>query len=105
MEKAEECFRRWDIKGIYANCREAGHLLNGIVKEKFGKDNFNYKERWGRTYSRFEHLLSLGLHLEQLKQGQQYPAECVKISKSDAEHVLMVTKLLIKYAEELLKEK
>jgi len=104
VEKAEECFRRWETKGVYANCREVGYLLDRIVKEKFGKDSFNYKERWGRAYSRFEHLSSLDLHLEELKQRQQYMRGDVKIGKNDAEHILTVTKLLIKYAEELLGE-
>jgi len=103
VEKAEECFRRWNTKGVYANCREVGYLLDRIIKEKFGKDSFNYKERWGRAYARFEHLASLDLHLEQLK--QKYMTEDVKIDKDDAEHILIVTKLLIKYAEELLGEK
>jgi len=105
VEKAEESFRRWETKGVYANCREVGYLLDKIVKEKFGKDSFNYRERWGRAYSRFEHLASLDLHLEELKQKQQYAPEDVKIGKEDAEHILTVTKLLIKYAEELLEEK
>ncbi|RJS83178.1 hypothetical protein CW713_04225, partial [Methanophagales archaeon] len=74
-----------------------------IVKEKFGKDSFNYRERWGRAYSRFEHLASLDLHLEHLKQ-EQYMTGDVKIGKDDAEHILIVTKLLIKYVEELLGE-
>ncbi len=104
IEKAEECFRRWDTKGVYANCREVGYLLDRIIKEKFGKDNFNYKERWGRAYGRFEHLTSLDLHLEQLKQKQQYMLEEIKIGKDDAEHILTVTKLLTKYAEELVGE-
>ena len=104
VEKAEECFRRWDTKGVYANCREVGYLLDRIVKEKFGKDSFNYRERWGRAYGRFEHLASLDLHLENLKQTQRYVPEDVKIGKNDAEHILTVTKLLIKYAEELVEE-
>jgi len=90
VEKAEECFRRWDTKGVYANCREVGYLLERVVKEKFGKDSFNYKERWGRAYGRFEHLASLDLHLEQLKQKQQYVSE-IKIGKDDAEHILIAT--------------
>ena len=39
IEKAEECFRSWDTKGVYANCREVGSLLDKILKvagEKFG---------------------------------------------------------------------
>ncbi|MDI6811115.1 MAG: hypothetical protein QMD80_05505 [archaeon] len=104
IEKAEECFRRWDTKGVYANCREVGYLLERIVKDKFGKDDFNYKERWGSIYGRFEHLASIDLHLEELKQRPQYVSEDVKIGREDVEHILNVTKLLIKYAEELTRE-
>lgn len=105
IEKAEESFRRWDSKGIYGNCREVGNLLDGIIKEKFGKDSFIYKERWGRTYERFNNLASLGLHLEEIKKNsKQYNPEDIKINKVDAEHLLIVTKALIKLAEELSKE-
>ena len=109
MEKAEECFRRWDTKGVYANCREVGSLLDRTIKDKFGKDSFAYDERWGRTYKRFKNLsfsnfASLDLHLEDIKKSQKYSSEDVKIGKADAEHMLIVTKALIKYAEELLEE-
>lgn len=103
--KAEECFRNWATKGVYAHCREIGNLLDRTIKEKFGKDSFIYGERWGRTYGRFEHFASLDLHLEGLKSGQKYSPEEVNIDKkADAEHILIVTKALIKYVEELLRE-
>ncbi|MDI6603332.1 MAG: hypothetical protein QME57_04505 [Patescibacteria group bacterium] len=104
VEKAEECFRRWDTKGLYANCREIGSLLDGVIKKKFGKDSFIYRERWGRTYGRFENFASLDLHLEDIKKSQQYIREDIKIRKADAEHILIVTKTLIKFAEELSQE-
>jgi len=86
MEKAEECFRRWDTKGTYANCREAGRLLDGTLKTKMGKDSFIYKERWGRTYERFNNFASLDLHLEDIKKSPGYSPDDVKIKKTDAEH-------------------
>ncbi|MCL0058789.1 hypothetical protein M1O19_01095 [Dehalococcoidia bacterium] len=109
VESAEECFRRWDTKGVYANCRETGSLLDRTIKNKFRKDSFIYGERWGRTYKRFKNLsfeefASLNLHLEDIKKSQKYSPEDVKIGKADAEHILIVTKGLIKYAEELLQE-
>lgn len=104
VEKAEECFRRWDDKGAFANCREAGSLLNELIKKKFGKNSFIYKERWGRAYNRFENLASLNLHIEDIRKSQRYAPEEIKISKADVEHMLIVTKVLIKLAEELLKE-
>jgi len=125
VEKAEECFRRWDINGVCSNCRSAGDILNKVIKEKFGKDSFTYNERWGRAYLRFfNYLVSLGLHLEDMKgknweeliknipegfphpkRRADYPDDEIKrFGKADAQHILIVTKLLIKYAEELLGE-
>ena len=104
IEKAEKCYRRWDTKGAYGNCREVGSLLDRTIKQKFGKDSF-IRERWGRTYQRFEKLASLNLHLEDLKKSQKYSAEDVRIGKADVEHILIVTKALVKYADELLQER
>jgi hypothetical protein len=104
IEKAEECFRRWDSKGVYAYCREAGKLLNNEIEKKFGKNSFIYNERWGWSYAKFEHLASLDLHIEDIKRSQKYQEEEIKVGRSDAEHLLIITKALIKYAEELLQE-
>ena len=104
VKKAEECYRQWDTKGVYANCREAGSLLDTTIRQKFGKNNF-IRERWGRTYQRFSNFASLDLHLEDIKKSQKFSAEGVKIGKVDVEHILIVTKALIKYAGELLQEK
>ena len=103
VNKAEDSYRRWDTKGVFANCREAGYLLDRIVESKFGKESFIYKERWGRAYGRFEHLASLDLHLENIKKSAVYPIDEVKINKVDAEHILLATKLLVKLAENLLR--
>lgn len=103
-EKAEDCYRIWDTKGAYVHCREAGSLLDRTIKTKFEKDSFIYDERWGRTYKRFSDFASLDLHLEDIKRSPKYSPEDVKIDKSDAEHVLIATKALIKYAGELLRE-
>jgi len=125
VEKAEKCFKTWDIPGVCNNCREIGKVLDKKIKKEFGEHSFTYNERWGRAYLRFfNFLVSLGLHLEDMegknweelikdipkgfpspKKYADYPANEVKrFGKADAEHILTVTKLLIKYAEELLKE-
>jgi len=104
VKKAEEAFMSWNDKGVYANCREVGYLLNRVLRNKLGGKNFDYKERWGRAYSMFKQLASLHLHLEQLKQSKKYGVEDVKISRIDAEHLLLITKALIKYAEGLLRK-
>ena len=125
VEKAEKCFREWYIEGVCDNCREAGVVLNKKMKKEFGENSFTYNERWGRAYLRFfNFLVSLGLHLEDMKgknwmelikslpkdfphpkRYADYPADEIRLGKVDAEHILIVTKLLIKYAEELLREK
>jgi len=104
IEKAEEAFRRWDSKSVYTYCREAGKLLDRVVKERFGEDCFVYKERWGRAYANFEKLASLDLHIEDIKQRYKAKAEEIKIGKAGCEYLLTLTKLLIKFAEELLRE-
>jgi len=126
VEKAEESFRNWNIEGVYANCRDAGNLLNKEMERELGKESFAYNERWGRAYLKFfNYLVSLGLHLEDMKgknweeliknlpegfphpkRYADYPVEELKrFGRPDAEYVLTATKLLIKYAEELLEEK
>ena len=104
VEKAEDCYRRGDTKGAYINCREAGSLLDRTIKTEFEKDSFIYDEGWRRTYNRFSGFASLDLHLEDIKRSSKYSPEDVKIDKSDAEHVLIATKALIKYTGELLRE-
>lgn len=96
IEKAENAFMRWDIKGVFAYCREAGDFLENVIKEKFEKDDTSYRERWGRFYKGFNHWSSLDLHRVHSK---------IEAKKSDAEHLIFVTKSLIRYAEELLSEK
>ena len=78
-----------------------GSLLDKIIKQRFKKGSFNYEDRWGGAYGKFEHLTSLGLHLEDLE--KKHGAGEVDIGRADAEHVLIVTKALVKYAEELLR--
>ena len=104
LENAEAAFTRWDTKAVFANCREAGVLLDQTVKAKFGDSKFSYSERWGRAYREFNHFASLDLHIEDIKKSPKYPQDEVKVSKSDAEHLILVTKSLIKYAGQLLQE-
>lgn len=100
VKEAEKCFRTWDTKGVFANCREVGKLLNNTISNKF--KNSPAIKKWKRAIGKFEHLASLDLHLEDIK--NEKPEGNIKIGKAEAEHILIVTKALIKYAEELLKE-
>lgn len=101
VEEAEECYRQCDTKGAYANCREVGKVLSQAVKKKF-KSSPPIK-KWKRAIDKFETLCSLNLHLEDIK--EQEPRGEISIGKAETEHILIVTKALIKYAEELLQEK
>jgi len=100
VEKAEECFRIWDTKGVFANCREVGKLLNKIISNKF--KNSPTIKKWKRAIGKFNYLASLDLHVEDIK--EESPEGYIKIGKPEAEHILIITKALIKYAEEILKE-
>ena len=101
VEKAEDCYRNWNTKGAYANCREVGNLLGRVINQKF-KNNPIIK-KWKRAIQKFEPLTSLDLHEEDIK--EQKPSGKITIGRPETEHILIVTKALIKYAEELLQEK
>lgn len=104
IEKAEAAFNSWNTEGVYSNCRELGTLLDRTMKAKFRANHFAYIEKWSRAYEKFDHFASLGLHLEDIKKSPKYAPGDVKIGKADAEHLIIVTKALIKYAAELLQE-
>jgi hypothetical protein len=101
LEKAEECYRQWDTKGAYANCREVRTVLNDAVKEHFKTDPAIKK--WNRAIEKFEKLASLDLHGEDIKNEE--PKGEVGVGRPEVEYLLIVTKALVKYAEELLQEK
>ncbi len=100
VEKAEEGFRKWVTKEVYANCREAGSLLDKTMKANFATNPVIKK--WKKAIENFKSEASLNLHTEEIK--EQKPAGEVEVRKADCEHLLIVTKALIKYAEELLQE-
>lgn len=104
LERAELGYRNWNSKEVFGNCREIGTLLDASIKAKFGTKSFSYEERWGRAFDKFNHLASLDLHLEDVKKKVIYAQDSVKTNKPDAEHLLIRTRSLIKYAEELLQE-
>jgi len=99
LTKAEEAFGRWDTKGVFSNCREIGTLLDKAVKDKYGKDSFAYGEKWGRAYARFSDWASFDLYLEDLK--KKYKPDDVRTDRPDSESLLLSTKILIKYAQEV----
>lgn len=125
IEKAEKAFMEWNIESVFTNCREAGKKLDKAIKKKFGEGSFTYNERWGRAYIRFfNYVVSLGLHLEDMrdknweeliknfplgfprpkKRGDYPDTELKRFGRADAQHAIITTKALIKYAEDLLRE-
>lgn len=106
LEQAEVLFSQLDISSLFQKCREIGSSLETHLKKNLGKDSFSYKERWSRSYNNFSHFCSLALHIEELKgKSQNYEIDEIKLTKLDCVHILLKTKALIKYAEELLAEK
>lgn len=101
IEKAEQAFGRWDTKAVFAHCREAGVALTNFVGQHQNGDSFLKEERWGRAVKEFNHFASLDLHLEEKKSNGKHSPDLVKIEKMDAECLLIFTKALAKYAEEL----
>lgn len=100
IEKADNCYKNWDTKGAYANCREVGVLLDRIIKEKLSGNPI--MKKWKRTIEKFNYMSSLNLHIEEITNEE--PKGIVEINKNDTEHIIIVTKALLKYAEELLIE-
>lgn len=100
IEKADNCYKNWDTKGAYANCREVGVLLDRIIKEKLSGNPI--MKKWKRTIGKFNYMSSLNLHIEEITNEE--PKGIVEINKNDTEHIIIVTKALLKYAEELLIE-
>lgn len=103
IEKAENAFGRWDTKAVFAHCREAGVALNTLIAKHHNGNSFLVDERWGRVVKEFNHFASLDLHLEEKRSNDKYSPDLVKIEKTDAECLLIITKALAKYAEELIR--
>jgi len=105
LEKAERAFRDWDDKSVFANCREIGTLLNNLIDDlvKQSKLDKFQKEKWNRAYAGFSHQASLDLHIEDLRQSQEYRSLELKVDRRDCEQLIMRAKLLIKYASELIR--
>jgi hypothetical protein len=54
-----------------------------------------------RLESCFKHFASLGLRLEDIKKSQHYNPEDIKVTPEDCANLLILTKSLIKYVEDL----
>lgn len=98
VDKAEKAFKSWNSKEVYANCRDAGKLLDNEIKSKF--ENDPKIKKWKRAIFKFEFCASLDLHEEDII--KEKPEGAIKIGKEETEYILVATKLLIKYAEELI---
>ena len=88
---------------MFAHCREAAIALGSLVEKHRPEDSFLTGERWARASKEFNHFASLDLHLEEKKANGAYLPSDVKIEKMDAECLLIFTKALAKYADELIR--
>ncbi len=105
LAEAETHLHQFDVSSLFVKCREIGSALDNYLKESLGNKSFAFKERWRRSYNNFSHYCSLPLHIEDIKgKSHKYSIEEMKVLKHDCEHVLLLTKSLMKYAEELLCE-
>lgn len=102
IDKAEKAFAQWDTKGVFAHCREAADALTHLVAESAAKGSFAREQRWERAAKEFKHFASLDLHLEEIRAKGGYAPDQVKIEKADSECLLIFTKALAKFAEELV---
>jgi hypothetical protein len=100
IEKAEYCYKMWDTKGAFANCREVGTILELNIKQKLN-GNPNY-QKWKRSFELFKHLTSLYLHIEDVKGSTL--SEKIVVNKNDTEYILLVTKAILKHTEGLLRD-
>ena len=101
VEKAEECARHGNSKGVYANCREVKKVLDRTIQRKYRNDPIIKK--WRRAIEKFNKLTSADLHEEDII--EENPKGEISIGRPETEHILIVSKALIKYAQELLQEK
>lgn len=104
IAEAEKALDSWNVKGVFDNCREAGVLLDKEVLNKHKKKSFVYSEKWKRSYDNFSSFSSLALHVEDLKKGNSYSPDEVKIGRIEAEHLILLTKSLASYAGRLISE-
>jgi len=102
IEQAEGLLGRWDTKGVFAHCREAATALTNLLQNHFPNGSFVSEQRWARAVKEFSHFASLDLHLEEYR--SKYSTEA-KIERADAECLLIFTKALAKFADELIRAK
>lgn len=100
VASAEAAFSQWDMKSLAANCREVGKVLDAELKGRLGAENLDYSVKWVRALHRFGHFVSWPLHLEDNR--KQLEGHVPEATKADGEFLLLNTKALVKYAQELL---
>lgn len=102
IDLAEKAYNDWDYKGVFNNCREAGSLLNVEVKRALGARSFAFAEKWKRAFANFESFASLALHVEDIRGGKKYTSEEISFTRSDADHMIILTKSLSGFATNLI---
>lgn len=101
IQKAEECFKQWDDKGAFVNCREIGVFLDKEIKKNTEKKSFD-RNKWDRMYNHFNSYASMNLHVEDFCKKSGIDESTVFFDRNDVETLILKTKILIKYAENLI---
>jgi hypothetical protein len=106
LKRARKAYDIWDLKSVFANCRDLVKCLDDLVKERLGGESFTYKERWGRASQRFAqghpNWASFPLHEEDMRKN--YREGEFRVGRADAEAILLSAEVLFKYAMDLLRE-
>lgn len=89
IDRARQALQIADYKSVYAHIRELGTALNNNAGKIF-QENTQEKEKWKRAYKDFNHMASLGLHTEDMK-------EETTLYHHDAEYLLIAALNLIRY--------
>lgn len=95
IDRARRALQFADYKSVYAHIRELGTALNNNAGNIF-QDNTQEKEKWKRAYKDFNHMASLGLHTEDLK-------EETNLYYHDAEYLLIAALNLIRFFQKTSK--
>ncbi len=96
VRQAEVSFRNWDDKSVFAHCREAVKIIKDYVGKQIDKGD---KRKWEKLKDKINEIFAA---VESLSSTGLHETEIAPIRRPDAEFILYLTKLLIRYAEQVV---
>jgi len=96
VRQAEVSFRNWDDKSVSAHCREAVKIIKDYVGKQIDKGD---KRKWEKLKDKINEIFAA---VESLSSTGLHETEIAPIRRPDAEFILYLTKLLIRYAEQVV---